>query len=290
MIQKLEVYDANCPHHCTKGILFHPRTHQMVRCPHCAKLRQEAVYSMDAQCDGGSIESKLGLQERVVGKTEYSFESIFRRGTSLLESDSLSDVKEQLDSLISGLSLGELPKYSMLFNLGARVYEENFVNPILIRAYLGGIDTAPLQTVYSIAKMRRSAESQNYSDDKEISDYERCLEASLCVVVLDEGITRYGIDSVEGFVAQRGRVHKPTILLTLSTDSEILYNFATSEGDYDYSTPKLVTVRYKKQGSYAEEKAKKVEEKSKEDFSAVSSAPQMSMSDLSMLTSSTSFM
>lgn len=290
MIQELAVYDTDCPYHCTKGILFNPRTHQESRCPHCAKLRQEAVYNMDTQCSGDSIESKLGLQERVVGKTEYSFESIFRKSTSFMESESLAEVKEQLDSLISGLSLGELPKYSMLFNLGARVYEENFVNPILIRAYLGGIDTAPLQTVYSIAKMRRSVESQDYSNDELISAYERCLEASLCVVVLDEGITKGGINAVVGFVSQRGREHKPTILLTLSVDSEILYNFATNEGYYDYSTPKLVSIRYKKQGSYAEDKSKKAEEKLKEDFSDVSSAPQMSMSDLSMLTSSTSFM
>lgn len=290
MIQELTVYDKDCPYHCSKGILFHPRTHQHIRCPHCSQLRQEAVYNVDTQTNKDSIESKLGLHERLVGKTEYSFESLFRSGTCFMESESLNEVKGYLDSLISELSVGELPKYSMLFNLGARVYEENFVNPILIRAYLSGIDTAPLQTVNSISKMRRSVESQEYSNDELVSAYEKCLEASLCVVVLDEGITKGGINAVSGFVAQRGRLHKPTILLTLSVDSEILFNFATSEGYYDYSVPRLISVKYKKRGSSYEEKPRN-EGFTKPDMqSAYSDAPQMSMSDLSKLTSSSNMM
>ena len=138
--------------------------------------------------------------------------------------------------------------------------------------------------------MRRAVESQEYGNEELISSYERCLEASLCVVVLDEGITKSGINSIVGFVSQRGRERKPTILLTLSLDSEIMYNFATNEGDYDYATPKLISVRYKKRGSCADDKLKKEEEKSKNGFTDVSSAPQISMSDLSMLTSSSSFM
>lgn len=286
-MQELKVFDVNCPYHCAKGVLFNPRTHKASRCPHCAQLRQEEVYDRLSSVDNTPVEQKLGLQERVCSKTEYSFDSLFRGSVNLLEESSLSDVKQQLDDLVSLVSLGDLPKYSMFFNLGSRVYEQNFVNPILIRAYLAGIEVAPLQTVYSIAKMRRSVESQNYEEKELVEEYENCLNASLCVVVIDEGVTKSGADSIKGFVYQRGRLGKPTILLTLSNATCVVYDFPTSEDDYDYCVPKMISVKYKKSGTASQERKAEEEKAVAEE---VSTSPQISMFDLNKMTSNSSFM
>lgn len=282
-LKELEVFDKDCPYRCSKGILFHPRSHQESVCPHCSKLRKDVVYSTDISKDKESVETLLGLQERVVGKAEYSFEALFREGLDKFESASLNSVKSDLDKLVSDLSLGDLPKYSMLFNLGSRVFEENFTNPLLVRAYLAGLKVAPLLTVHTIAKLRRSVESQDYATEDLMEKYTMFLEADICVVVLDEGITKSGIDLVQGFVYARGRDRKPTVLLTHSSVSDILYNFAT-DGDYfDYSVPKLIQVKYKKKSDGAPQGLPN-------DSVDVSSTPQYSKSSFSALSSNRQFL
>lgn len=281
-IKELEVYDKDCPYKCTKGILFHPRSHRESVCPHCSKLRKDVVYSSDIK-DKESVESILGLQERVVGKAEYSFDALFRESLDKFESVSLNSVRSSLDALVSDLSLGDLPKYSMLFNLGSRVFEENFTNPLLVRAYLAGIKVAPLLTVHHLAYLRRSVESQDYATDEIVEKYNMFLDADLCVVVLDEGITKSGIDLVQGFVYARGRCRKPTVLLTHSSVSDILYNFAT-DGDYfDYSVPKLIQVKYKK-------KSEEVNKVASVEFDSVSSTPQYSKSSFNALSANKQFL
>lgn len=279
-ITELEVYDKDCPYHCTRGIIFHPRQHRESVCPHCSQLRKDVVYSSETLTGKETAESVLGLQERVVGKAEYSFDSLFRESLEKFESTSLSQVRAELDGLVSSLSLGDLPKHSMLFNLGSRVFEENFTNPILIRAYLAGLKVAPLLSVHTIAQLRRNVESQDYATDDSIEKYNSYLEADLCVIVLDEGITKSGIDLVEGFVYARGRGRKPTVLLTHSSVRDIMYNFATDDSFYDYCVPKLVSIKYKKRSEEQElpqsnsDEVSTTRQYSRNDFSALSSNRQ----------------
>ena len=277
-LKELEVYDKDCPYHCTKGILYHPRLHTESVCPYCSKLRQDNVYASKISSSTESVEKLLGIQERVVGKAEYSFDTIFRGGIDKMEPTSLSEVRGELDKLVSDLSLGELPSYSILFNLGPRVFEDNFVNPILIRAYLAGINVAPLLTVHSIASLRRNVESVEYVDEDAVKKYDEYINADLCVVVLDEGITRSGLDLVKGFVYARGRLRKATVLLTHSTLGDIFYAFA-SEEDYDYCVPKLVRVRFKKK-----------EESLKSSDDIVSTTTQYTRSGFNSLSSSKDFL
>lgn len=247
----VNVTDEKCPYGCVNGVIFHPRKHRSSACPHCSQVRKDIVYNNSGFKSEETIEKKLGIQERLVGKSEYSFDSIFRINMDRFESASVSYVKGELDKLISDLSLGDLPKYSILFNLGDRVYEENFVNPILIRAYLAGINVTPLLSVYEISTLRRAVESQDYVNADDCNKYSEYLNADLSVVTLDEGITKSGVDLVKGFVFARGRLRKPTVILTHSSLSDILCRWGLEEG-YDYSVPRCIQVKYKKKVSSVE--------------------------------------
>ena len=282
-LKKSDLTSEKCPYNCVNGVIFHPRRHVETQCPHCAEMRKSKVYSISAsQVDDESIEKKLGIQERVCGKADYSFEALFREGIDKFEPASVTAVKEELDRLVSNLSLNELPSYSMMFNLGSRVFEENFVNPLLVRGYLAGLNVAPLLTVHKIAELRYKSESQDYSISDARDAYSALLEADLCVVALDEGITRSGIDLVKGFVYARGREHKPSVLLTHSSVKELFMNFATEDTDFDYCVPKLVQVRYKKKGTFRSDESLASD--------VVSTDVQYSRSSFSALSASRDFM
>lgn len=275
--------DEKCPYGCVNGIVFHPRRHVNIPCPHCSKVRKDVVYNNDNFSSEETIESRLGLQERVVGKSEYSFESIFRVSLDKFEQSSLTHVKDELDRLISDLSLGDLPKYSMLFNLGDKIYEENFVNPLLIRAYLAGISVTPLLSVYDIASLRRAVESLDYGNVEESNLYKDYLYSDLSLVTIDEGITKSGLDLIKGFVFARGRLRKPTVILTHSSMSEILYVWGMSEEGYDYSVPRLIQVKYKKKRDESSESLLS-------DTDSVSTTKVFSKGDFKSMTSNNQFL
>lgn len=284
-MDSIEIYDTQCPYNCIKGVLFNPRTHQKTPCPHCAKLRQDTLFStsMELQPTSEDVEAKLGIKKRLVGKLEYSFDAIFRTGTTYMDSASLSEVKEFTDKLMGGVSLGELPKYSILFNFGPKVYEENFVNPLLLKGYMAGINVAPLLSAYKVAELRRHVESVEYYNEEESKEYLSYLDADLCVIILDEGISKNGVDIVKGFVATRGRGNKPTILLTHSNMRDILYEFATTEDYFDYTYPKLVSVSFRKKDTLnVKEPSSHLVDKGEESEvrNTLQSAPSISMSAL----------
>lgn len=284
-MDSLEIYDKSCPYNCVKGVLFNPRTHQKTPCPHCAKLRQETLFNsgMEIAPSTEDIETKLSLKKRLCGKVEYSFDSIFRTGVSYMDSKSLSDVREFTDKLMGDISLGEVPKYSMLFNFGPKVYEENFVNPLLLKGYMAGIKVAPLLSAYKVAELRRHVESVEYYNEEESKEYLSYLEADLCVIILDEGISKNGVDIVKGFVATRGRESRPTILLTHSNMREILYDFATTEDYFDYTYPKLVSIAFKKKDTLnvgVKKSEPKVVEEQEEVANLGMGAPSVSMGQL----------
>lgn len=192
-----------CPNHCTNGWVVNPYTHKRVRYEHCLnKVLEEA--------QSGELSERLNLPVSYVNG-EFKPEAVFT--DEGMEKDSVEEVLGVMRKLVGDVSIGELPDHSMLFNLGKRVYENNFLNPLVYKACLAGVDCLPVLTSLDITIARHRYEEGIPARDGELT-FDRMLSAGLGVVTIDAGETRNGVLGVKGFMQLRARKGNPTIILT----------------------------------------------------------------------------
>lgn len=194
----------SCPNNCIDGFLINPYTHSREICPYCRDKRKEEVESGDAIKD-------LNLPAGFTN-TRFEPDSVFPSyALKYLDVESTNEVKEVMLKLVQDASIGIKPSYSMLFNLGAKVIEDNFLCPLVLKSYLAGIKTLPIIDVATLRHLRTEYEEGVQQEGLTFTDL---LNGDMCVVSMDAGCDTRGILAVKGLMQLRARRGKATIILT----------------------------------------------------------------------------
>lgn len=235
----------DCPYGCVDGKIVDPYKHKRVICPYCAEKRKKFVSdNLKDKNSNKSISELLDLPSTFTG-VEFD-ESIvipeFARKN--ISTDSLNNVLGKLRELVTDISIGNLPSCSLLFNLGKKANEINFIYPYLIKGYLSGRSLVPLVTLTDLCQLRLAFEGSSYSLSIEKNyNYNDLINRDICVVVIDAGATYTSILAVKGLMQLRAQKLKPTIIFTNQWNNYI--RDLCSEDDYTcYNLATLYTVEY----------------------------------------------
>ena len=228
----------DCPNHCSGGYMIDPYNHTKRLCSYCANKRSNVVRRdvVDKET-GKTISELLKLPISFAGK-EYQADTVIPTfARKCLTKESIEYVLTELRNLINKTSVGELPSYSLLFNLGKYACENNFIYPYLLRAYKAGLSVAPLLTSLELMRLRSRYES-GLEDD--FGDY---LDKQVCVVVLDAGANYLEVMAVKGLMQLRASKDLPTIIFTGYWQSRI--RDLIGQDDYlGYNLAKLIAIEF----------------------------------------------
>lgn len=195
---------VECPNRCVDGWKFDPYTHRKTLCEFCADSRKKLIVAGDVD-----IHKELNLPHYIKG---FSFdkETVVpdTRG-NVLDNEATEVVKDRMELLINDVSIGVPPDNSILFNLGKKAFENNFIYPYLARAFMSGLTVAPLIDAFNLVQLRSQAEKEGFE-----SEYNKLLDKDVCVIVIDAGATYNCVNSVKGFMQLRANRDKSTIIFT----------------------------------------------------------------------------
>lgn len=224
----------DCPNRCIDGLIINPYTHKREICLYCKDKREKEIESGDA------IE-KLNLP---LGFTNSRFEadSVFPSYSSkYLDESSTEEVKKVMTQLVQDVSIGTKPSHSMLFNLGIKVVEDNFLCPLILKSYLSGLKTLPILDVATIRHKRAEYEE---GVQQEGLTFTEMLEDDICVVSMDAGCDYRGILAVKGLMQLRARRGKATIILTHVWNKTVLDLCNEDENFHSLGLATLYSVKY----------------------------------------------
>lgn len=228
----------DCPNHCKDGYYVDPYKHKKILCPYCSDKRKEAIqYGLQDKKTNKSIEEILNLPSSFSG-INFSVDTVIPNFMlKNLEEDSVVQVKEKLRSLMNDISVGVVPDYSIMFNLGDKAVENNFVCPYLLRAYNSGKSVVPMINLIELCSLRNDMENGIKPINGELS-YMDLLNREVCVIVIDTGATRYSINAVKGLMQLRANRDLSTIIFTNAWG---YYIFELCSED-DYKSKNLATL------------------------------------------------
>lgn len=252
----------DCPHKCTSGMIFNPYTGVSVPCPYCESKRKEKVNNIQSTKEEKSIYEILNITQPFTG-SDFNIERVIPSySLKYYVEESYSLVCKFLDEMFTMIGIGEYLDYSIMFNLGKKSHVENLIVPYMLKAYENGLKVAPYLDVLTLCNLRRSSETSGFSFTHEWgSAYNDYVDADICFVYIDTGVTQVGLDNVKGLMQIRASKGKPTYIVTdywrrgisdiLSEDDEKCLNLAY-----------LVSVEYKKkeQEEDSESKSNKIEQ------------------------------
>lgn len=245
-MDKLAMSFDGCPNRCVGGYYIDPYLHKRVKCVYCEGRRLQEVRDGGVSGEGG-VAALLNLPESY-GGLAFDVGTVFP-GYSLkyLTEDSVVAVRDAMVGMVSAVSVGDLPGYSCLFNLGKKAYGDNFVYALLTRAYVAGKTVSPYMSALEVVYWRNSLESG--ADGR----YLGFLRTDLCAVVLDAGCTPCALGAVKGLMQMRAHYGKPTVILTNWWGSQI-YDLCSEEGESSLSLATLVSVEYRDTGKSKKQK------------------------------------
>lgn len=208
----------DCPNKCVDGYIFQPYGHRRVLCPYCEEKRKSIINEdaviVNEDGDKVSIADELNLQKSWIG-TAYDFNAVLPEfAVKSLVADSVESIKDTLQGLINNSNIGELQDESILLNLGSKVCWRNFVYPYMMNYYREGRSVAPLLTPLDICKYRAYAEQYGIQDSSHGINYYDIIDRDVCVIALDSGVTKTGVDAVKGLMQLRANKDKSTLIIT----------------------------------------------------------------------------
>lgn len=218
-LDDLSVSFKDCPNKCVNGYYINPYKRKKVKCEYCADKRLSLVHNKVA-IDGekNNLAELLNLPKSFTGYGAYNIDSIIPAFASKdMIKESVDVVSDKLKELLDQVTAGRYPSYSIMFNLGKKAFENNFIYSYLVRSYLSGLTTCPYLTDFDICVSRNEAEN-SYGDSK-FKDY---LEYDVCVIVISSGATYNSLNVVKGFMQLRANKDKSTLIFTNSWGSKLL--------------------------------------------------------------------
>lgn len=228
---------ADCPYSCVDGYVYDPYKHIKIVCPHCLGEKRSKVRS-------GEVVNELKLPPSLTNGNFVPDAVIVNTELGALEAESVTLVLDKMKTLIKDVSIGILPDESILFNLGRKVIDSNFIAPFLTKAYSSGLSVLPLLSTIDIIKSRHNIDTDNSERPSNIVSYDDITSKKVCLVVIDAGSTNEEILAVKGVMQLRARYNLPTIIITHVWNYTVhsLYGDNLSKR-YDIAT--LYQVKYK---------------------------------------------
>ena len=130
----------------------------------------------------------------------------------------------------------------MMFNLGKKAFENNFIYAYLIRGYLSGRVTSPLVSSWDLCRLR-NLEERSIVDKDSNDTFSSYINSDVCVVVIDAGATYLGINAVKGLMQLRANRGKSTIIFTNAWGTQI-YDLCSEGDEVCKNLAKLYTIEY----------------------------------------------
>lgn len=236
----------DCPNHCVDGKVVDPYKHKRIECPYCAEKRRKfAKGDIADKKTGKTISELLDLPMSYTGN-EFNEELVIPEfARKYMDLDSVSNVLSKLRELITDISIGKLPSCSLMFNLGKKSNEVNFIYPYLIKGYVSGRSLVPLVTLTDLCQLRLKYEGSVYSSDLDKSyTYKDLIERDICVVVIDAGATYTSLLAVKGLLQLRAHKLKPTIVFTNQWNNYVR-DICSEDGYECYNLATLYSIEYK---------------------------------------------
>lgn len=207
----------DCPNQCIDGYYFDPYKHRRIKCDYCESKRRSMVKdSLVTKEDNETIYTKLHLPKSFAGVDSFNVDSVIPEfaQTHMLK-DSVSSIKSELTRLFNDISVGVVSDHSILFNLGKKAFESNFIYAYLLRAYQAGVLVSPYVTDYDLSRLI-SGDTEGYD-----FTYNSLLHSDVCVVVILSGASINNVNIVKGLMQARAHYDKSTIIFTNSWGSYI---------------------------------------------------------------------
>ena len=233
-----------CPNKCVDGYYFDPYAHKKIKCVYCEEKRKElAKNNLDAfdSATEKNIQEVLNLPEYFNGLNFDANSLIVKKDLKLLDEKSVEFVKEQLTELVNNASIGIMPEYSIMINMGKRIHLNNFVYPLIMRYYMSGISVAPFLTSYDLVRLRKDP-------DLIFDEYNVCfndlLKKDCSVVFIDVGSDFETINIAKGYMELRALRNKATIFITGSWNTTI--SNMLSEEEKLKNLAYLISISYNK--------------------------------------------
>lgn len=234
----------DCPNGCIDGKIFDPYTHKSKICPYCAEKRRKfARGDVTDKSTGKALNELLNLPMSYTGN-EFNEDLVIPEfAKKELTDESMDNVLAKLRELVTNMSIGKLPDESLIFNLGKKSNEVNFIYPYLVKGYIAGRSVLPLVNAIDICYARTGIES-NYTSSDLGYTYKDLLDRDVCVIVIDAGATSTSFNAVKGVMQLRAQRLKPTIIFTNSW-SYLSKDLCTERGYSCYNLATLYSVEYK---------------------------------------------
>lgn len=212
----------DCPNKCIDGYYIDPYKHKRVKCTYCENKRKQLAQSK-VQLDGDkSIQTLLNIPNMLSGYGSLQFATIIPIDSQYFSFD---EPINYMQSLFEKASSGDCSEESLLFNLGKVSCVRNFINPYLMRAYIGGATVSPYITARDIFNLIRKEAGllaisdgvvTDYIDDYIVSNlkYNDLLTSDICVVHITTGSLYTQVRAVKGLMQMRASNNKSTIIFT----------------------------------------------------------------------------
>lgn len=212
----------DCPNKCRDGYYIDPYKHKRVKCTYCENKRKQLAQSK-VQLDGDkSIQTLLNIPNMLSGYGSLQFATIIPIDSQYFSFD---EPINYMQSLFEKASSGDCSEESLLFNLGKVSCVRNFINPYLMRAYIGGATVSPYITARDVFNLIRKEAGllvtndgvvTDYMDDYIVSNlkYNDLLTSDICVVHITTGSLYTQVRAVKGLMQMRASNNKSTIIFT----------------------------------------------------------------------------
>ena len=235
---------SDCPHGCKNGKIYNPYTGVSIDCPHCTDKRIGMATGKIKDDTGKELHEYLKVPKSLWG-IDFNKDKILPPAVQkYLTADSVSEVFSELDSLKAKLSVGEVPTYSMMFNLGREVNLAPLVYPLLMQSYIGGLLTAPLLTSSDLCALKVRYQSEPKPTNLQWGDwYSDYVDADTCVVSVDSGLTDLAQGMVKSLLYNRALKDKATILVTNSW-GRVIKPLEATDGEEVKYLAKVISVKY----------------------------------------------
>lgn len=223
-------------HTCSNGKVYDHELRKMVICPVCKKSRKEEIKDniRGEVPPEERLEKRFGFEGQVLN-VGYEFESVILDVEKpILEPQSLQEMEESLQYLISTYQSGELPGYSICYGLGIKGRMDRLIYPMMVKAHQQGLTVHRVLSLMEYSQLYQRA-------DEELDDI---LKAQVVFVVVNEGCTNYDIAAGKGLMQSRSLKGLPTIFVTtwlIEACSALL----STVNDEELSLAKPVFVTYR---------------------------------------------
>ncbi len=235
----------DCPNKCVNGYVIDIYHHRREKCEYCAEKRKQlARGNLKDNTSGVSYKDILCLPPSYKGVSFDVNTVIPESSKKLIEDASITVVTDTMQSLIEDISVGTLPEYSVLFNLGMKAYANGFIYSYLSKAYMQGVMVAPFLTALDICNYR-NREEMGFNTSEDVWTYSKLLQLEACIVSIDAGATHNSIMAVKGFMQLRSLKGYATIIFTDAWNNDIKSMCADADNEESTNLARLVSVVYK---------------------------------------------